>query len=250
MFRKIFIPVFLTLTTLLAFPACNMFSAVDKPSTDTERLQSALALMDEGKCSEAAKLYDGKSGLTDDELHTLGWAQMCGSGAKLANIAKSLFTYTSASNNTSLIGTVANSLIPQNDNRIIGLSNAVGSFGQIRNDSLRNVDLIMADIVKAAAVVAKYSASNAPVVRSNISTSTCPTDCTTATGGNCASASGMSDADANTVGTLMIAASGSVNYLGPSAGSLGDLTSAIASGASASTGAINRCIVQTKFLAN
>lgn len=245
MFQKRFVIYLSALTLLITSPGCNMFSAVDTPTTDPEKLQKAMALMDEGKCEDAYKVFDGRTNLTDDEYHTLGWAQMCASGAKFTNIAKSIFTYSSSTDNLTIVGTIANSLIPQNANRIIGITNAINSFNQIKNVSLRNVNLVIATITKIAATMAKYSTNNSTVRRSDISdTATCSAVTCACTVTNC-----MSGADADLIGTEIanLNTYASASGVG-SMGSLNDLINGI-NAVGASTTTAYRYIVQQRFIA-
>ncbi len=237
------------LTTLLLITSsgCNLFSAVDSPSSDPEKLQQAMALMDEGKCDEAYKIFDGRSNLTDDEYHTLGWAQMCASGAKFTNIAKSVFKFSTTTNDMTIIGAIANSLIPQNASRIVGITNAINSFSQIKNLQLRNVNLVIATLTKIAAIIATTSTNNSTVRQSDISTdATCslPATCACAANATC-----LHDADADAIGTLISNLSTYASAAGVgSMGSVNDLINAInAIGANATIG--YRYIVQQRFVA-
>lgn len=232
----------------LALPGCNTFSSFDEPSSDEEIVEQALTDMDNGKCDHAIKRFQGRAAntLSDNAAHTLGWAQLCAGGATLTSVAKSLFSYSTTTNNTAIVGTLANALIPQNTQKVQSFDDAIATFGNIKDTNIRSVNIVMARLVKIAAVLAK-SAINAgdtsTVTRADVGP--CAAGCTTCGSG---AAGEMSDADATLVGSTIVTA---VSAQVPGMGSVGDLTGKLGTTfPSGSTAAAYRCQVYLNLLSN
>lgn len=232
----------------LALPGCNMFSSFDEPSSDEEIVEQALTDMDNGKCDDAIKLFQGRATntLSDNAAHTLGWAQLCAGGATLTSVAKSLFSYSTTSNNTAILGTLANALIPQSDLKIQSFDNAIATFGNIKDGNIRSVNTVMARLVKIAAVLAKSagnSGDSSTLTRADIGP--CTAGCATCAEGASAA---MSDTDAALVGTTITNA---VSAQVPGMGSVGDLTGKL--GTTFPTGSADdayRCQIYLNLLSN
>ena len=223
---------------------CNLFGALDTPEDDTELREKALVLMDENKCMDAAKLFQGKTTLTDEGYHILGWAQMCAGGASITQVATYLYSYSTSTQDLKIIGSLANKLIPSADSKVTSFSNAVTTFNQIQDSKTRGLDVTLANLVKAAAVVAKYSTSSGDtnlVTRADISSS-CTSDCTTCT-------AGLSNTDATTIRSSITSATSAVASVGGSLGSVSDLIARLNSQAGAADQA-TRCMVYYQFFDN
>ena len=238
--RNLFAAITLAFSAL-ALTGCNLYSSFDEPENDPEIVDKALTMMDEGKCADAVKLFQGKTGLDDDGYHTLGWAQLCANGASLTNVAKTMFSYSSDSNNLTIVGTLANALIPQNDTKIAGFSSAIASFSLIKNPDVRTVNLTMAYLVKVGAIIAKQAindGSTGVVIRADIGA--CSSGCTVCG----ATANDLSAADAQSIlDTITLASSVSNSGMG----SVGALTKQLVALGVSGTTAI-RCAVWDKFL--
>lgn len=234
---------------MFALQGCNMFGAMENPSNEKDTVAEALVAMDEGRCSDAVKMFDGMTSMSDDGWHTLGWARLCAAGAPLSKIAKSAFSYSSSSSNSlTLIGTMANSLIPQDSSSTTGYATAISAFNNIKDVTTKNPDLILANLVKIASIIAKQApndGSSGTVVRLDISPAACNAlaDCN---GAVAACSATMSDADANALSASITAAASLLSNVG-NLGSLGSLIGTLNSLGLSSTDLI-RCNVVKNFL--
>ncbi|MGE4234002.1 MAG: hypothetical protein AB7F43_11800 [Bacteriovoracia bacterium] len=246
------------ITILISTTGCNIWSSLDKVSGRDEVLIEARILMDNGKCSSAITEIGNlsTSEYTNDVYRTKGWAQMCAGGAALTKIASSLLSFTSGSTNSlSVIGTLANGLIQQTSDSLGLIDGAATSFGQLSPSNDKYVNLTIAYLVKAAALMARAATLGGAtsVVRADIASSGCwgLSDCTTAPVTAACDGTNMSDADAYAFGVALNNASDAINH-STGLGNLGQLASQMAALGAAddsTTGyRLNRCIIVKEIL--
>lgn len=66
----------MSVAMMLSLQGCNLFGALDSPTTEKDTIYQALSDMDDGKCADAVKRFEGMTSLSDDGWHTLGWARL------------------------------------------------------------------------------------------------------------------------------------------------------------------------------
>lgn len=234
--------ILLLILAALSLSACNLFSSMDKPTTGGQIVDKALALMDDKKCLDAVKLFQGRTDLDDDAYHTLGWAQMCANGATLTSVAKTMFSYSKTGDNLTILGKLSNSMVPADQNKVDGFTSAIASFNKISNVNIRSVNLTMANLTKVASIVAKQAAnagSSGTVSRVDISDN-CASGCTNCTN----TTTGISDPDATTVGTTVLSATQSIVS---GMGSVGDLAARLQALFPGGAAQAYRCTIFSKF---
>jgi len=226
--------------------SCNATGGIDTPETATEKLSEVKALLDEAKCEDAIqKLNDINQ--PDAEIARLrGWANLCRAGATIGRVGKSLYSFDTTLNNLTVVGRLANEMVPTNDTKLSYIDEAINAFGQMGTSTDRSLVIAIAQMVKAAGYIAKYSTNGQRVFKTDIAIESCQqVSCSAATDITCPAR--MSNTDANVVGNALIAAN---NEIGSNStlGNLGTLASQLGGIASASTGAINRCYIISQML--
>lgn len=237
--------ILISVLTLAAFSlsGCNLYSSLDEPEEDFEIREAAIVAMEANKCADAIKLYQGKTNLSDEDYHILGWAKMCNAGASISKVAGNIFSYSSSTGNLELIGALANTMIPSDATKVTAFTDALSSFNQIQNANTRTVDMTLGYLVKASAIVAKsYSLDGdlGSVKRADIS-SNCTSDCTTCT-------AGLTNADATELRSNITSAAQTASSVA-GLGSVKELSDQLQTQVGA-TDQATRCAVYYQFFAN
>lgn len=237
--------------------SCNVTGGIDSPGGTDELLSSAKIKLDSGDCDEALNKIRDIGENNNDVKQVRGWAQICKAGAKMGNIGSSLFSYNTTSGDLTIIGTLANSMVPSSDSSIDQINLAIATFESMVPNSTNETNerllyIAFARMVKAAALLAKSSSNAASVRRDDISPSSCLGNCLT-TAANC-TVSRMSDADATTFNNEVNAAFNLIGSI-PSLGAAKDLANQlntiinIASGVVGTAKAV-RCGIYNSMLSN
>lgn len=244
-----------TLLAAVFGSGCNLTGGLDGPKGNDEIYADAQSKMDAGDCGGAIQKLNS-AGTMDDKMYRLrGWALLCQAGVPFSKIASSVLQYGSSTTDFTVIGTLANSMVPMTLANIDTITSAIASFGQMT--SLANADdkaanLVLANVVKAAAIIATASSDGVSVKKADVSVSGCNgipiTGCST--GGAACTVTGtgrLGDGDALLVATTIqaaqTAASGSAS-LG-SAGTLAGNLNGYLVGAAAAT---SRCTIVNGML--
>ena len=234
------------LTITLSIQACNIFSAVDKPSTDAEIYSRAITRADQKECKEAVDLLTTipQQERPDKYQIALGWAYLCLGGATTKNVATSLYNYSSASGSLSVLGTLGSNLGDVTATKQAYIDLAISAFAYIENNTIRNVEVAIGKMVKAASILGLQATLNgrSHLEKSFISdVTTCDAVASDCLAGCAATASGtMSDASVTEFTTTINEA---VTYLGStSAAELGSLATAIKNKVAGATN-IARCYI-------
>lgn len=235
----------------LVLHGCNAFESFDEPETEEETLIGAQALMDAGDCAGASTLMKSKAYTSDIYYRTLGWALLCEGGASLSKVLATLLSFSSSSNNLNIVGALANKLIPQTDTKIAKFDEALDFFGRQSASNDKYVNVALASISKAAAIVSLSSSNLSTVSKADISVGACttavcgtdPSPCVAAGSGN------MSTNDTVRLREAITGAQTALSSAGSSLGSLTDLSSSLTTliGPAAAATLI-RCVVVNNML--
>lgn len=230
-----------TFTTL----GCNLYDDVDEASSKQELIEEAKAALEIGECDKAIAAVNAIGGDDDEVLRLRGWAQLCAAGVTVNRVAETLLTY-NASNATDfkVVGNLANALVPATTETYAKIDRAASTFSSIRNVKVRSLTLSLANIAKAAAVIAKQSGDRAKVRRSDIySSASCIGQTCTSAPASCDP--GMSIVDANDVADALDAAAAAAS-LDSDLGFVRSLASLL--GDSTSVPRATRCIIVNNML--
>lgn len=173
-----------TLTLVLTTSSCNVFSPFDAPSSPESILAVATARANDGKCDEARDLLRTIRKPNNDELVALGWAYLCLAGATAPRVAESIYKYTSADNNLTVLGALAQTLLPMDTGKLEFVDQAIATFNRLTNERI-DMQLGIAHLIRATAVLALQggnAASTASLERDDVTISTCDTFAPTCTG--------------------------------------------------------------------
>jgi hypothetical protein len=256
--QKRFCEILAALAVAAALGGCNLFGKIDSPKSNAEILVDAQAKMDNGNCADAVTALNAISEKDDSVYHKLGWAQLCVGGATVERVAGTLLTYSSSSGDFTVVGKLANNLIGTTGAQISSISDAIGSFGSISNANLndRSVNVALANIVKAAALLSTASGDKVKVRAGDVALAACAS--ATCSGGgpgascDASSAGTLSQSDANSIGTLLIAAQTAMGQASGDLGSAQNLAQQLGgfanSGVNAAAAQINRCYIVQKMI--
>jgi hypothetical protein len=236
-----------TVAMTCATAACNLFGGIDDPDTKVELMSHARAALNSGDCNTAVSDMLTLNILDDEGYQILGWAYLCQGGATLAKVGKSLFTYSSTTANLTVVGNLANELLPVSGDKVAAIENAISAFSNIspRNANDRRVNLALANISKAAIAIAKASPDTSRVRKSHVATeaacdavaSNCVAGCT---GGN------LQAADLSVISSSLSQASSIL--LGSGLGAIADLAAQLGNAVGAA--ALTRCYVYKNMIPN
>ncbi len=235
---------------LFTASGCNLWGGIDSTSSREETHAEALVKMDDNKCSEASKDLDAISNPDNTTYRLRGWAKLCSAGAGVKKVLANLLTFNTSTNNVDIIVTLAKSLVPQTADNITTINSAIASFSSQDTGNDRTVNLILAYMVKAAALIAKQAGDDGTISRSDFSVTGCTTDSSSCvTSANCTvNTSGtMSDADSTDFATTLIQAGVSTNISG-GLGSLSDLAKRFSANVSTTVANANRCYIYNTLL--
>lgn len=228
---------------------CNLAGKLDSPKNAEEYAEEAQAQMNEEKCSDALTTIDKiDSAQYNNKIRQLkGWAQLCAGGATVGRVGKTLFNYSLASNNLTVVGALADNLIPMNSAKLTNLNAAITTFSGMTgsDDKEKELNQALANIVYAAGLIAQASTNAINVRRADVSPSSCVGTCST-TVGNCTNVN-MSDSDANAVASALLAAQTAISGVS-GLGAAQDLTSQLATLVTAGNGNANRCAIVNNML--
>lgn len=234
---------FFILITLL-FCACNIFSLVDSPSTHHQVYLDGVAKADLGDCGAARDNFLSIT-LTDPVAEALGWAYLCIAGANTVQITSTLYKYSQDSSDFTIIGVLARSLLPMTSTKFAEIDRAIESFNKIQNTNLKNLNLGIGRLVRAAALLAdqaKNASGTATLERADIDTN-CATDCSSC------SSPGMNN---DSVSGFALSISNAANDLSTTgAGNLQVLANSIRSGTSSAIGGSGnaaRCFIFSRLI--
>lgn len=179
---------------------CNLFGKLDTPGESRDKYAAAIALANDGYCSDAQELLKSISRPNDDVRTALGWAQLCVGGATAANVASSIYKYKGNSSDLTVMGILARSMLPMTGDKTNALHDALATFGKISNGSRRSLQQALAQFSVAAGLLGNQSANDgaAGLSRTDIADATCVQDATTCSTSatHCtATATSMPDAD-------------------------------------------------------
>lgn len=197
---------------------CNLFGRLDPPGDRQDKYAAALAMANSGDCKGAKELLESVLPPDDDIASALGWAYMCLAGATAANIASSLYSFSGSSTNKTVVGALANTMLPMDSEKAVNAQKASEAFAQISDFRRRNLSVGIGKFVQAAAVLANQAlnASSSVLEKTDISNSACANfngNCT-ASAGTCTA--GMSNADVDSFITFVSAAATALGSVGSS----------------------------------
>ncbi len=238
------------IATSLAGMGCNLTGGVDNAKGHDELVLDAQGKIDTGDCDSAITILTGITPQDNRVLQMTGTAHLCRAGATVTVVEGALASYDTSSQNFTVVGTLANKLVPliksDTDDKIVA---AITAFQNMVQTDEKSVWLAYANIVRAAGLLAKSSADKNTVKRADVTSglgcvgAPCTTDvasCPAATSGN------MSTLDANNLITALIAASTAVGSAS-SIGAAKDLATKLgATQAQTANGA--RCTAVNNFL--
>lgn len=191
------------LAATLMTSGCNLYDDVDEARSRQELLEEAKAALEQGECDKTIAAVNAIGGSDDEILRLRGWGQLCAAGVTVNRISQTLLTYKATdSTDFKVVGRLANALIPANLETYAKIDRAASTFSSIQDIQLRAITVSLANISLAAAVIAIQSGDRVKVRRSDIYSST------SCVGATCSSAPatcdpGMSNADANLVGSAL-----------------------------------------------
>lgn len=173
-----------SLLGVLALSAAAITSALlvtscDNPSTTEELLLQAKIKMDAGDCGSAVQLLAPITESNDEVYNTLGWAYLCRSGAPFYKLGDTVLKYQeSQGGNLTIIGDLANALLPLPSTSLTDVGLAVTTFGKMTAGKKQKFSVAIADIASAAVILAN-AASGSSVKRTDVSGGSCyGADCT------------------------------------------------------------------------
>lgn len=192
------------LATAAATTSCNLTGGIDSSKGHDEMLNDALTKLDAGNCGQALSILTSISPQDDPVLEMTGKAQLCNAGAPMGKVVAALAGYSGNASSTdfTVIGNLANAIVPVPAGADATIASALASFKAMSslNPLERGLWIIYADLVRIAALMAKNSASQTMVVRSDIAPAACINDASNcALSANCTA--GMSNGDAGTAAT-------------------------------------------------
>ncbi|MBI3543196.1 MAG: hypothetical protein HY075_07980 [Deltaproteobacteria bacterium] len=227
---------------------CNLTGGIDSSKSRDERILDAQAKMDTGDCGGAISILNSLGDQDDRSLQMLGTAYLCNAGATVKKVDAALGSYDSSSNNLTVIGTLANRLVPTTNDADSGIVSAINAFNRMSASNNKSVWQIYGNIVRIANLMAKASADSATVHRSDIGLTAClAASCGTAPAA--CSGARMGDGDATNALTALQAAAAAAGNT--SLGSIATLANNLNTllGGSASQNA-TRCVLFNNALSN
>jgi hypothetical protein len=238
---------------ILSSTGCNLVGGIDKPKSRAEILDSARIKIGDGDCGGAITDITNLGTADDESNHYLGYAQLCVGGATFAKIAAAGLSFDkNATNNLSILGTVANGLIPQTDASILNIQAAANTFQKIQNSTMKDFDSAIANIAWASSYIAKAAtlASASATARSQIGAGGCLNQNCTANPAACSGAN-MNNNDAASLQAALLNI-GTATASETSFGKLSDLGSKLTADVAAFSGANvandTRCYVFNNIL--
>ncbi|MBI3557569.1 MAG: hypothetical protein HY074_15005 [Deltaproteobacteria bacterium] len=224
---------------------CNLTGGVDNAKGHDELVLDAQAKIDTGDCDAAVSILTGITPQDNRVLQMTGTAHLCRAGATVTVVEGALGNYNTASQNFTVVGVLANKLVPtvknDTDDKIVA---AVNAFSNMVQTDEKSVWLAYANIVRAAGLLAKASSDHVSVKRADVSVAGCiGTNCTP---GAACTAVNLNDADANNLINALIAASAAVGSAS-SIGAAKDLATRLGASA-AQTANGGRCTAVNNFL--
>ncbi|MEW6056937.1 MAG: hypothetical protein AB1540_10015, partial [Bdellovibrionota bacterium] len=190
--------------------ACNLFGGIDEASSREEKITKAQAQMDQDKCADAVKELESITDKNDDVYQMLGWAQLCTAGATIERVGKSLFSYSSDANNLSVVGRLANQMVPTDNAKVATIDAALSAFNNQTAGKDKSFNQAFGNIIKAAAVIAQSSTDNVKVVRADIAIGGCAGSTCDAVSASCDQRQ-MTDAQADSVFNAIADAEGAAS---------------------------------------
>lgn len=128
-------------------------------------------------CYEAVKTFEQTppAQRTDEMKITLGWAYLCVANAKVSDVGRTLFSYTESQKNYDVLGRLASLLGNVTEEKLRDIDHAIDSFAQVQDDSHRDTEVIIAKLVKMAALLARQATLNheKAISKHHISDSSC-----------------------------------------------------------------------------
>lgn len=239
---------FLTIAFLsIATVSCNVTGGIDKPQSTEDKLSEAKALLDNGKCDEAVSKLDSIQANDPAVARLRGWASMCRGGATIATIGRTILSYSTTMTNLNVVGQLANALVQENDTKVNFIREAVNSFKSMPSSADADLNIAIADIALAAAIMAKYSSDGVRVIKTDITSASCQSvsPCTGATVVNCP-ASPMSNQDSSDISTALTEANTKIGS-NAALGTLQTLVSLFGTNAAAPA---ERCYIVTQMIPN
>ncbi len=145
----------ITIYLLLFSFGCNLFKTVDSPQSDEELYSRAVAQSDANNCKDSVSTLETLpvSQMNDKMKVLLGWSYLCLAGATTKKIATSLYNYSSASGNLTVVGTLGANLGEVNQTSLTNIDKAVSVFSQIENQSIRAIEMAIGKLVKSSAIL-------------------------------------------------------------------------------------------------
>ena len=178
--------------------SCNVLSTVDNPDETSSVVSAARARANAGDCAGARDLLRNIKASSDNEVKlALGWAYLCLAGATAARITASIYKYSSAGADLTVVGLLGRELLPMTNDRIENIHLAAATFNGITDDR-KSIQMGIAHFVRAASVLAEQATNQATtdaLSQDDIAPSSCAAvaaDCSAATVVNCSA--GMSAA--------------------------------------------------------
>lgn len=185
---------------------CNLTGGIDNAKSHTEMVLDAQAKMDTGDCDGAVTILKNLSPLYDKDLQMLGSAYMCSAGATVKKVDAALGSYDPNSGNLTVVGTLANGLIPVAGDADGKIQAAINTFSQMSASNQRQTWITYGNIVRAAGLLAKASTDNAHVKRGDVSVSGCLNVSCSSGGITACTFRNLSDGDATALSQSLIAA--------------------------------------------
>lgn len=227
------------------FSSCNMFGGVDHATSRQELIEEAKAALDNGECDRVLAAVGAIGGYDDEIFKLQGWGELCAAGVTVNKVGKTLFNYSASdSTNYTVIGKLANSLVPADASHPQRIERAIQAFSAIGDRNARSANLILAQISKAAILIARRSSDNVKARRADIySAAGCVGATCTGNPGTCGA--GMSNDDANSVADAFDAAATEANQL-TELGAVRDLARSL--GDNTGLPNVTRCIIVNNML--
>lgn len=225
--------------------SCNFFGGIDNPSDPQDVYTAAVAKADAGDCAGARDLLKAVANPSDKISIALGWAYLCVGGATAANIASSLYNYSSTSNDLTVVGKLARTLLPMTAEKLSAITSAYEAFTRIADGRTRGLETAIAKFVEAAAIVSNQAgnvAATGSLTRDDISNDPSCSGVTCSTGSAvCTAAPGISDTDVSSFINAVTAATNALGTVNSSNLALLNLAQALQN--QLGVGTVGRCVI-------
>lgn len=235
--------------------SCNVTGSMDSARSRDDQVAEAQDKMDRGDFQGAITELQGLSSQDDHSLQLLGAAFLGRGGANANKVDGALGAYNISTGNLTVIGNLANQLVPIGPDADGFFAQAVTTFGSMSNTDLKFTWIVYANLVRIAGLEARAVGPSATsVTRAGIGGSGCVSlSCASATDGNCPASGGggISDTDASTASSALSSAASAANNT--TLGTISNLINTISSftgGSTNPTAPIMRCVLVNNTLSN